>query len=250
MSIGKELAEELQAENDKLRAEVEQLKACLSASEEVRDANFQAKDRAFLQNEGLRKALEALLAVCNNILSIEDGGKNYIWDLAVCKRETVLPALEKFGPMAAVEPTLKRKGTGCDCGATVAFPTHRPGCPLGGPYEARISELEGDLGRANETVSLLLGKLRDQLDGIIKDWGEAFAKHGFILHRGLTPEQNAAEWRAQIQLDVICKEVREKRVEEPRYCVKCGRRMEAADAAHPFTCEGKGNPVNPAPFID
>jgi len=39
-------------------------------------------------------------------------------------------------------------------------------------------------------------------------------------------------------------------VPEKRYCVKCGRRMEAADAAHPFTCEGKGNAVNPAPFID
>jgi chromosome segregation ATPase len=65
---------------------------------------------------------------------------------------------------------------------------------------SRISELEACLGRANENVSLLLGKLRDQLDGIVKDWGEAFAKHGFILHPGLTPEQNAAEWKAQMQM--------------------------------------------------
>lgn len=58
----------------------------------------------------------------------------------------------------------------------------------------QIEELKGDLGRANENVSLLMGKLRDQLDSIIKDWKEAFEKHGFTLHLGLTAEQNAAEW--------------------------------------------------------
>lgn len=41
----------------------------------------------------IRRALEALLEVCNRILEIEDGGKNYIADLAQCKREIVLPAL-------------------------------------------------------------------------------------------------------------------------------------------------------------
>ena len=39
-------------------------------------------------------------------------------------------------------------------------------------------------------------------------------------------------------------------IPEPRYCVKCGRLMEAADAAHVYTCEGKGNAANPAPFIE
>lgn len=46
-----------------------------------------------------------------------------------------------------------------------------------------------------------------------------------------------------------CEAHTEKQVEEPRYCVKCGRRLEAADAAHVYTCEGNGNAANPAPFI-
>lgn len=64
---------------------------------------------------------------------------------------------------------------------------------------SRISKLEEDLDRANESVTLLLGKLRDQIMMVIKDWGEAFAKHGFILNPGLTPEQNAKEWADKTQ---------------------------------------------------
>jgi len=37
--------------------------------------------------------------------------------------------------------------------------------------------------------------------------------------------------------------------EEPRYCVKCGKKMEPGDAAHPYACEGPGDCVNPAPFV-
>ena len=32
----------------------------------------------------------------------------------------------------------KRKGAGCDCGATIAFPAHQPGCFFGGPYDLPV----------------------------------------------------------------------------------------------------------------
>jgi len=103
----------LRAENARLRAEVERLKANshqefssgLKMNELAANAlEEKGRMRADLQaaeakRATLKKALEALLEVSNNILSIEDGGKNYIADLAVCKRELVLPALagEKCG---------------------------------------------------------------------------------------------------------------------------------------------------------
>lgn len=39
-----------------------------------------------------------------------------------------------------------------------------------------------------------------------------------------------------------------KPVQEPRYCVKCGKRMLPGDEAHPYVCDGPGNCANPAPF--
>ena len=47
-----------------------------------------------------------------------------------------------------------------------------------------------------------------------------------------------------------CGDFREKRIDEPepRHCVKCGARVEKGDAAHPYSCIGKGSAANPAPF--
>lgn len=39
---------------------------------------------------------------------------------------------------AIIKATVKRKSTGCDCGATLAFPAHQPGCPLNGPYDLPV----------------------------------------------------------------------------------------------------------------
>lgn len=42
-------------------------------------------------------------------------------------------------------------------------------------------------------------QLRLKHESLISYYVEGLAKHGFILHPGLTPEQNAAEWAAKVQ---------------------------------------------------
>jgi hypothetical protein len=75
--------------------------------------------------------------------------------------------------------------------------------------------------------------------GVCQQCGESFSYHASVCECGL-PLTAAMH---------ICRPPT--RLPENRYCVKCGRRVEAADAAHVYTCEGKkGDSANPAPFID
>lgn len=54
-----------------------------------------------------------------------------------------------------------------------------------------------------DSALLLNGELEQRLlhlpDEILNHWIEGFRKHGFHLHRGLTPERNAKEWADKIQ---------------------------------------------------
>ena len=53
-------------------------------------------------------------------------------------------------------------------------------------------------------LNLQNDELRRKLTTDISDqfayFRDGFSKHGFILHPGLTPEQNAAEWKKQMQM--------------------------------------------------
>lgn len=127
---------------------------CLRLHAEVQRLN--------LQNERLQKVVDAAVAYhqVEKFQGDPEGGFEYIGYL--------WKAVEEYKAMLALKPkeesqfcegchagwpkdfanyhlmprgagrvscSIKRKGEGCDCGATIAFPTHQPGCQLGGPYD-------------------------------------------------------------------------------------------------------------------
>ena len=76
----------------------------------------------------------------------------------------------------------------------------------GEPWSEPPDDTQERLARVvkeRDALKLQIGELEHKLehlpDEIVKYWAEGFEKVGFILHRGLTPEQNAAEWKKQMQ---------------------------------------------------
>ena len=63
--------------------------------------------------------------------------------------------------------------------------------------QCEIDGLREELEAANLQVEELQKKLDRRDHDLYLHWKEGFEKQGFTLHAGLTPEQNAAEWKEQ-----------------------------------------------------